>query len=104
MVATEVFSSPVRLSQTWTVEMDVTVCVTVTVRAGEHAVASTAAVSLVTGSSDVPVTPVGFRPIVELSPSRAVVVVMREPGAESSDDAGFGTDVVLGKELIASTE
>lgn len=72
--------------------MEVSVWVTVTVRAGGHAVAPAAAVSLVRRSSDVAervsITPVGFRPIVELSPSRAVVVAMREPGGESSDAAG----------------
>ena len=70
--------------------MEVSVWVIVTVRGGGHA--SAAAVSLVRRSSDVAervwTTPVGSRLIVELSPSRAVVVAMNEPGEESSDAAG----------------
>lgn len=68
--------------------MEVSVCVTVTVRADGHAVASTAAVSLVRRSSDVAIIAAGLRPIVELSLSRAVGAAMREPGGESSSVVG----------------
>ena len=64
--------------------MEVSVCVTVTVRADGHAVTSTAIVSLVRRRSDATIIEVGLRPIFELSLSGVVFVASRELRGESS--------------------